>query len=1124
MATKLKAPQFLDIAYEELGYHDGALLNATTFPPTSTETSAVEMWTNKGEWLSLASQISAEKVFFIDNDPVIVFHKAPDDKPERLMEIFRQTWCMARPQLLFIAFPGGLEVYSLNQPPAQTLEEWEDIKPLDVVRRVSDVGERLQAYRREQVETRQVFKEKENLGTLEQRADKRLVWDLKEVRRQLLAVDSDVDPRHIHALIGRSIFIRYLEDRGVLTPDYFLEIGQNSEHPKWSSHWPEVLGKPKKDLSPYSETRRYSRVLRDKDFTYALFDQLAEHFNGDMFPQDPEEEHAITEKHLQLLRGFLLGDVDTHQPKLFLWAYDFRIIPLELVSSIYEEFYHKSGKKDIGTHYTPSVLVEYVLSQVLTTKRLAQKPRILDFACGSAIFLVQAYRRIVRYQESQLGRSLTNQELRRILRDQIAGIEVNEEAIHIAAFSLYLALLHYQEPKSILAQIAETDDGKPLPHIILDVNHPQTQDSRHYNILYRGNTFALMESEREIINQRLDESSRFKGRIEWKRLYDPESTLPFEPHSFDVIVGNPPWGYAKESEVSPELYLAQEHALRWCDVFGWSVGDKELSQAFIARSLNLLKPDGECGLLVSAGVFLKRGRKSTEFRHRWLKKSTIKQLTNFIHVRDVFFSRAISPFCFVQYGAGSPPSDHILEYWSAKKTETSTNTQFVVLTLYDLHKVRQWELISDDFLWKVYWWGNHRDAALVSAFDFELTLGEFVRLNDLPSPSRGFQMPRRTAKNYPSDWLSRYKMLPTSSFSRYGEITESDLNQIPNYVHRRGSRDIYDSWRILIKRGITQAQGANGKIEARLESKKYAFLNSIHGINLQEVEKWKRKTLIAILWSSLARYFFFMTTSSWGPWHHEIHLEDGLLSLPVRFPNNQNLRERIIGIVDELRAWNPTEQSLFVPEGLSSEQIQARQKKLERQLDEAIFDLYELNEPERDLILDLCETGLEFFYREDESEAVQRVPVIPSTFGTMSDLPGIRSEETGLQGYLYAFLKMWNPQLETIGGEFNWRVIRAPNAPMLAVVFTTQKIGADPPDSQVHNEQAWYVLLEKLGETLQCPVSERIYIEGMVRAVTDTNVFIIKRDERRLWTRSLAREDAEATLVQAANRRKVLGK
>jgi hypothetical protein len=58
-------------------------------------------------------------------------------------------------------------------------------------------------------------------------------------------------------------------------------------------------------------------------------------------------------------------------------------------------------------------------------------------------------------------------------------------------------------------------------------------------------------------------------------------------------------------------------------------------------------------------------------------------------------------------------------------------------------------------------------------------------------------------------------------------------------------------------------------------------------------------------------------------------------------------------------------------------------------------------------------------------------------------------------------------------------------------------------------------VLDRCSKALRQEVSRRIYIDNMVRVVTDTEIYIIKRDERRLWTRSMAREDAEATLVQA---------
>ena len=88
---------------------------------------------------------------------------------------------------------------------------------------------------------------------------------------------------------------------------------------------------------------------------------------------------------------------------------------------------------------------------------------------------------------------------------------------------------------------------------------------------------------------------------------------------------------------------------------------------------------------------------------------------------------------------------------------------------------------------------------------------------------------------------------------------------------------------------------------------------------------------------------------------------------------------------------------------------------------------------------------------------------------------------------------------------------------MLCVVFSTQEVGHIPqfPDN---DEDAWVTVLSELNDALLVPYkSNRVYIDGIVRAVTDTDIIIIKRNEKRLWTKSMAREDLEATLLQAIN-------
>lgn len=1099
---QLEAPRaFLDEVYRSLGYDQGALFSAVERPEPGTREE--EEWLEKGDWLALAHKVGAEKLLFVNNDPVLVFFASSHDPQDEnaLVETFRRVWCMARPLYLFIALVGELRVYRLDRTPtrdAQSLHSNESIEP---IRRVAEVAEKLQAYRREQLE----------LGRLpgdryfgdDQRADKRLIQDLKTIRKELL--DTGLEAKYAHALIGRSIFIRYLEDRGVIDEQYYLDnVVKNNQL------WRKTLLNEidRSDLAPGNEHRRYYRILSDKDFTFALFRQLSADFNGDMFPNVDEEEKHDTEDHLKLIQRLLVGDTDKWQRTLFLWAYNFEIIPIELISSIYEEFYHKenahlqnikqNGKKgkrqdDMKTHYTPSVLVEFVLSQLLPPDRLATKPTILDPACGSGIFLVEAFRRIVRYHV-QRQEELSPESLRQILREQIRGIEINEEAVRVAAFSLYLALLHYQEPPTIRQ--------KRLPNLIY--NERRAEDENHYRVLFKNNTFALVEAERGQVKRTLEESSRYTGRREDERLYQSLEALPVGLHSCDIITGNPPWGF--EKGVKEEIRKAQEQAKRWCKYFDWTIGYKEPSQEFIARSLSLLKAGGECGLLISTGVFLKHHDNSKAFRQRWLEETTIETVVNFAHVRHEFFN-ADAPFAFVHFVANPAPSDHWVRYWSAKKTEMVDKTRMVVLALPDIRRVRQIDLACNDFLWKVYWWGNHRDAALIKAIRLHPTLSELAKNRKWPEPGRGFQAASPTYKNIPSNWLKDYLELDPEYFQRYGQIDPSILRPPPEEVTRLPtSSSIQNGWRLLIGQGITQAAGIDGRVEARLEPLPYCFNSSIHGMNVNGAEDWERKVLIGIVWSSLARYYYFMTASSWGTWHHQLHCEEAM-GLPVCSPSEDTLRLRIVHIVDELLKW-PTA-------GKSYKEILYEVAPLEDELDNAIFDLYQLNASERDLVLDLCETNLEFLYRHSEGNAarpVERYPLSPQ--GLIRDLSDNRRQEKGLEGYLYAFLKVWNREIAP-EGEFRWRVIRPQHVPMIAVVFTTQEVGDSIPSLDTTDEQEWASVLGRCSEALKQEISHRIYIDSMVRVVTDREIYIIKRDERRLWTRSMAREDAEATLVQA---------
>jgi hypothetical protein len=197
---------------------------------------------------------------------------------------------------------------------------------------------------------------------------------------------------------------------------------------------------------------------------------------------------------------------------------------------------------------------------------------------------------------------------------------------------------------------------------------------------------------------------------------------------------------------------------------------------------------------------------------------------------------------------------------------------------------------------------------------------------------------------------------------------------------------------------------------------------------------------------------------------------------------------------------------------------ESESRRLEAELDELIFDCYGLSPSERQLIRDMCNVGLDLFYRHWESSAVGRLTVPESfTFGMVADLEGSKpkNESNDILAYIHVFTKIWNEQLKS-AGECIWRVIRQSDDPtMIAVVLETIGPGECPEPLRA-NMYSWNRVLKRLDETsVQHDGSRRVFIDGVVCSVCETEVIVIKRNERRLWTASAAREDAEATIVLA---------
>ena len=1054
-STQTNTDDFLQEVYRELEFETGIgcyKTDSASFPDDLAQAS----------WFDQARELGAEAILFVRDYPTVLFFKLdvePAAETEVMEDEIRQlhlkVWNTSRVPLFFVALPGELRVYSAYQTPVRDKKEWSSKdRWLKQVRIITRIAETLQEFSRPEIESGRLFQQKNKDFNRENRVDQCLLKNLRLLRQKLEGPNRE-KREYVHALIGRSIFIRYLEDRKVLVEDYFADINRDKEY------------------------RRYTDVLINKEDTYNLFHRLGDDFNGALFPLSSEEEKTIQDVDLRLLRDFLIGQSVGNQPDLFFWAYQFDIIPTELISNIYEEFYHEYGAgEDKGTHYTPTPLADFVLSECLTTERLNASARVLDPACGSGIFLVEAFKRMVHHECHRQGVvRLSREELTKLLTEHIVGIDVNKSAMQVAAFSLYLAFLDFLEPPDIR-------EHKQLPALVYE---PGQSDSGKN--LFHADAFYLTPTEQAELQEKLEQKKRYKGRADDERMSN-QPVLPFPPFEkggqgglqFDVIIGNPPWGEAKS---------ANQLASQWCKAFGYPVGDKELSQCFMWRVQSLLKPGGEIGLLVSTGVLFKHQENSKKFRQRWLKENRIRAVYNFAHVRHVFFRKqkkeAIAPFAAIFF---APAREEEIEealrnrisYVSIKRSAFVEKLQAVIIDKTDLRKARQSEFLTNDWLWKTYMWGDLRDLELIGELK-----SCYQPLSDVVSDSSRGYIESGTPKNKSTHELGVDVELNTNRFYQNAEFLAlvTPINHRP--IYRLHNLDIYRGPRLLIKRGVSRSGEKFGELKARLAYEPFAFTSSIIGFRLDELSKEEHQLLQGIMLSSLAKYYHFLTCSTWGFWHYEIHEEEHL-SLPIHFPDNHNLQSRILEAVEQITTKSDT-LTLFDPNTPGWRAMQ-------NELDEAIFDLYELSEAQRDLVRDLCQVTLEFFYEGADSQ--------------VAEPPNI----TWLEEYCDAFLEIWDERLSSKGKELETRIFAPHRGLLVGMSCELKDLGMAVTRALIKDNLEWKRWFRRLSKSLRKEYSTQIYIDRVVKVLGDTSMFIVKRAECRLWTKSQARQDAQELLTE----------
>ena len=616
-------------------------------------------------------------------------------------------------------------------------------------------------------------------------------------------------------------------------------------------------------------------------------------------------------------------------------------------------------------------------------------------------------------------------------------------------------MFHYLDSPAIHEQI---NQGNKLPHLI-----PTERRSRdHYHCIWSGNAFDV---------DAIKSNTLLKKR--------------FGDQCADVVVGNPPWG-APGNKADAITKRRHQVVLNWCSKNDKPIGNKEPSQAFLWRALGFLKDGGKAGMLVSAGVLFKHSSTTQAFREQWMNSVRLEEVFNFTHVRDFFFKGAKSPFIAVCF-AKEKQNNHAVNYWSAKQVTALKEMQAVLLSKFDAHILRG-ENLACGKLWKSYWFGRFSDYEFIKQLQQNIPFATIM--NDNKS-GRGYQTYTGKHKGEKLGVSKTVKHIST----RYELI---EFLPPPQKVYNLGPTECYQGNRLLVKEGILEEGDVQGQIIARYENEPFSFYRSIYGIKLSSEATYEYKLLLGILWSSFSRYYFFTTSANWGLWNHKL-LFDELKQLPVVVDRDNPATDKVISIVDKLRNYHPQKRDILHQNGIPEKKIEIKRRKWEAKLDEAVFELYGLNEEQKDLVRDCCEVTLPFFYKP---------------FDSIGAMPAVCNDELlWIETYVKIFARRWNAYLGE-DEEIRAEIHVGAHGNMLAVEF----FPADKGDSWnlKPKSDSWGYILDQIGKALPQPMgTSQILLDGLVHVISDEGIIIIKRNEKRFWMRSLAREDADATLCKA---------
>lgn len=947
------------------------------------------------------------------------------------------------------------------------------------------------------------------------KVDKYLLNNIIDARRILIASDGlQLLPKTANRLIGRLLFIRYLIDRRVEF------TGQNY-----------LQGNDK-----ISRQISLNEMIKSKDTLYLFFEYLNSKYSGDLFPLKEDsvdedtgeiftfynEKDLVEESHLEVLYDLFSGSSFFKsgtsykgyvvQKSLFM-VYDFEIIPVELISNIYENFIGKeeenhnvvledfnvkSKQFEIKAYYTPPFIVDYILSQTVgpfLEVNQTSDCRVLDPSCGSGIFLVETLRKIIEKEIeiiNSTNKILTNDRLWELIKNNIFGIDIDEDAIEITIFSLYITLLDYKSPKEI-----ENFKFERLKHINL----------------FGG-------SEYDFFNENASFNEVFKKEI-----------------PLDFIIGNPPWGEVKVS--CYEKYITDRNLKSLSDKNELSthlvnnalileIGNKEISQAFLVRVSDFaINPNLKIALVVTGKSLYNSALTSKNWREYFLSNFVMSQVLELSGVNNkivggsqIFEGAKMAPAIFFYHIAKSHEEilSNIVTHITVKPNRFFNYFRTIVIEKHDVKKILQKKFIPRlngyDWLWKVMLHGNVLD------FYFMLRLKSFKSIKSLMEDYNldykgGLKIKDGTNKKSTKE-ISNFPFLNVESkkeFQPYNlspSLTWNEtVNELINKNQKSSSlRNLIDlegnvgylpdpyyftGEKLLVKKGLQAKE--DFKAVAAYSNKNIAFTATVCSIKTKLGHAQHKnaslalKSLTGVINSNFFTYYLLQTSSSAGIDRTRVDFQE-IFSAPSI--EDQSLSESVLQLQKKYLELN----SITFRDYNYHEKLKEI-KKLENNVDEMVYKSFNINEIEKSLINYSTEISLPVLKRYEETG-----------YGAKNIFRMLKNDNeediSYLSNYANVFINHFKHRFNSEQHYFYVNVFIAED--FIGFQFV---VGLKPKDGQTifFKDTEDSMLFDEIGGLGMHNVTRDLYIQQDVRGFSKNTFYIIKPNELKCWHVAVGHHD-----------------